>query len=46
MKNELGDPEDYELRFYSSHNDAVNLEQSMLTILLVRMRVSKIIHCG
>ena len=25
MKNELGDPEDYELRFYSSHNDAVNL---------------------
>ena len=25
MKNELGDPEDYELRFYSNHNDAVNL---------------------
>ena len=25
MKNELGDPEDYELRFYSSHNDAINL---------------------
>ncbi len=25
MKNELGDPEDYELRFYSNHTDAVNL---------------------
>ena len=24
MKNELGDPEDYELRFYPSHSDAVN----------------------
>tara|TARA_B100000214_G_scaffold142183_1_gene101730 strand:+ start:1179 stop:1724 length:546 start_codon:yes stop_codon:yes gene_type:complete len=25
MKNEFGDPEDYELRFYSNHIDAVNL---------------------
>lgn len=25
MKNELGDPKDYEIRFYSSHSDAVNL---------------------
>tara|TARA_Y100001970_G_C14250887_1_gene871792 strand:- start:4289 stop:4834 length:546 start_codon:yes stop_codon:yes gene_type:complete len=25
MKNELGNPEDYELRFYADHTDAVNL---------------------
>ena len=25
MKNELGDPEDYELRFYSTHSDAIEL---------------------
>ena len=47
IKNDIGEPKDYEMRFYDNHDAALKFGKNMQKIFLEKMDVfPKSVHCG